>query len=55
MPKQAEEKTPPRRTQIKELPKKEKRLSKSEQKKIKGGETLARKGSSKQESQLSSL
>lgn len=49
------EKTSKRRTQVKDLPKKEKALSKDEQKKVKGGETLARKGSSKQESQLSSL
>lgn len=37
MAKKTKEKTPPRRTQVKELPKEEKQLSKEEQKKIKGG------------------
>lgn len=34
-----ENKTPKQRTQVKDLPKKEKELSKAEQKKIKGGPT----------------
>jgi hypothetical protein len=35
--KKTEEKTPQRRTQVKDLPKQEKQLSKDEQKKIEGG------------------
>ncbi|HEY0080617.1 MAG TPA: hypothetical protein VGB73_18580 [Pyrinomonadaceae bacterium] len=37
MEKKTEEKRPKRRTQVKELPKEEKQLSKDEQKKVKGG------------------
>lgn len=40
MAKKTEEKTPERRTQVKELPKEEKQLSKEEQKKVEGGSSL---------------
>ncbi|HEY0080766.1 MAG TPA: hypothetical protein VGB73_19345 [Pyrinomonadaceae bacterium] len=35
-----ENKTPKRRTQVKELPKQEKQLSKDEQKQVKGGSSI---------------
>ena len=53
MAKNKEDKTGKRRTQVKDLPKQEKELSKDEQKKVKGGDTLVPKASSKKESQLS--
>ena len=53
MTKGAKEAKKTKRTRVKDLPRGEKELSKDEQKKIKGGETLARKGSSKQETSLS--
>lgn len=40
MAKNKEDKTAERRTQVKDLPKKEKELTKGEQKKVKGGDWL---------------
>ena len=37
MPEKKQDKTPKRRTQVKELPKEERELKKEEQKKVKGG------------------
>ena len=41
MAKKTEEKTPKRRTQVKELPKEEKELSRDEQRKVKGGAAIS--------------